>query len=52
MSYEERHKISNAWIEALEWQYTCERWGDLESAARWERKADKLKVRLLLVRVV
>ena len=49
MSYEEHHKISSAWIEALEWQITYERWGDHEKAAKWAKKADKLK-QLLLTR--
>jgi len=47
MSFEERHKISSAWIKALEWQYTYERWGDVDKAAKWQRRADKLKKILL-----
>ena len=47
MSYEERHKISSAWIKALEWQYTYQRWGDEQKAQRWAKRADKLKKILL-----
>lgn len=47
MSYEERHKISTAWIKALEWQYAYERWGEPEKAAKWAKKANKLKSILL-----
>jgi hypothetical protein len=47
MSYEARHKISSTWIKALEWQYTYERWGEPERAAKWTKRADKLKTILL-----
>lgn len=47
MSFEERHKISSAWIKALEWQFTYERWGEPVKAAKWQRRADKLKSILL-----
>jgi hypothetical protein len=47
MSYEARHKVSSAWIRALEWQYTYERWGEREKAAKWAKRADKLKNILL-----
>lgn len=47
MSYEARHKVSSTWIEALEWQCTYERWGEREKAAKWAKRADKLKTILL-----
>ena len=47
MSYEERHKISTAWIKALEWQVTYERWGEIEKAQKWAKRAAKLKAILL-----
>lgn len=47
MTREERHELSSAWIDALDWQYTFQRWGDSKKAAAWAATAETLKALLL-----
>jgi hypothetical protein len=47
MSYEERHAISTAWIEAMEWQLFYQRCGEITKAERWARRAAKFKMQIL-----